>query len=204
MTRLASALSTLTALVVVVGVVYATGDDADADLRAASPMSMPTPVGVTTLPSLPPDTTTTAEAVSSTSSTSTTTTTLQPATTVTLPPAPTVPAITVPQTTTPTLPVDPPLIVEGVEQWRPLVESYAWNVDVALCLMWYESRGDPNAQNPSSGASGLMQVLPSWADNFGVMPADLFDPVVNLNISFALYVDGGWSHWSPWNRGECH
>lgn len=92
----------------------------------------------------------------------------------------------------------------GVEQWRSLVSSYGWNVEIALCLMNLESGGNPTAQNPSSGASGLMQVLPSWADNFGVTPADLFDPVVNLNISYALYRDGGWGHWSPWNRGACH
>lgn len=92
----------------------------------------------------------------------------------------------------------------GVEQWRPLVSTYGWNVDIALCLMQAESGGNPDAQNPSSGASGLMQVLPSWADNFGVTPADLFDPVTNLNISYALYQDGGWGHWSPWNRGACH
>jgi soluble lytic murein transglycosylase-like protein len=92
----------------------------------------------------------------------------------------------------------------GVEQWRGLVSSYGWDVEIALCLMSYESGGNPNAQNRSSGASGLMQVLPSWADNFGYTPADLFIPEVNLSISYALYLDGGWNHWSPWKRGACH
>ena len=91
----------------------------------------------------------------------------------------------------------------NVEQWRPLVAVYPWNVDTALCLMAHESGGNPNAYNPSSGASGLMQVLKSWADNFGYQPADLFTPQVNLDISYALYADGGWGHWSPWLRGEC-
>lgn len=90
-----------------------------------------------------------------------------------------------------------------VEQWRGLVSEFAWDVEIALCLMGHESGGNPNAYNPS-GASGLMQVLASWADNFGVTPADLFDPRVNLTIAAALYADGGWGHWSPWNRGECH
>lgn len=91
----------------------------------------------------------------------------------------------------------------NVEQWRSLVASYPWNVDTALCLMSHESGGSTDAYNPSSGASGLMQVLASWADNFGYQPADLFNPQVNLDISYALYADGGWGHWSPWLRGEC-
>ena len=95
----------------------------------------------------------------------------------------------------------------GVEQWRSLVTSYFGDVggtEVALCLMGHESGGNPNATNPSSGASGLMQVLPSWADTFGVTRDALYDPATNLSISRALYDDGGWGHWSPWNRGECH
>jgi len=95
---------------------------------------------------------------------------------------------------------------DGVEQWRGLVTSYfgAGLADTALCLMQHESGGNPNAQNSSSGASGLMQVLPSWAGKFGYSESDLFNPDVNLSISKALYDDGGWGHWSPWNRGECH
>ena len=93
-----------------------------------------------------------------------------------------------------------------VEQWRSLVVAHfgVELADTALCLMGHESGGNPNAQNPSSGASGLMQVLKSWADDFGVSPDDLFDPATNLSISRSLYDDGGWGHWSPWNRGECH
>lgn len=94
----------------------------------------------------------------------------------------------------------------NVEQWRGLVAAYfpANQVDTALCIMSYESGGNPNAYNSRSGASGLMQVLKGWADNFGYSPDDLFDPAVNLSISAILYADGGWSHWSPWNRGACH
>jgi hypothetical protein len=90
-----------------------------------------------------------------------------------------------------------------VEQWRPLVAAYPWNVDTALCLMAHESGGNPDAYNSSSGASGLMQVLSSWASVFGYKSSDLFDAAVNLKISAALYADGGWGHWSPWLRGEC-
>ena len=91
-----------------------------------------------------------------------------------------------------------------VEDWRGLVESFFGDeTDTALCLMGYESEGNPNAYNRSSGASGLMQVLASWAPKFGYQPGDLFDPAVNLKIAAALYANGGWGHWSPWNRGLC-
>jgi Transglycosylase SLT domain len=94
---------------------------------------------------------------------------------------------------------------EDVEQWRSLVVAHFGTelADTALCLMQHESGGNPNAQNSSSGASGLMQVLPSWAGKFGYAESDLFIPDVNLSISKALYDDGGWSHWVPYNRGAC-
>ena len=92
----------------------------------------------------------------------------------------------------------------GVEQWRGLVAVYfpSDQVDRALCIMGFESKGDPNAYN-SSGASGLMQVLASWADDYGVAPSDLFIPEVNLRIAADLYLKDGWVHWNPWKRGEC-
>ena len=94
---------------------------------------------------------------------------------------------------------------DGVEQWRGLVTAYFGGglADTVLCLMQAESGGNPNAYNESSGASGLLQVLKSWASKFGYAPEDLFNPDVNLSISKALYDDGGFNHWSPWLRGEC-
>lgn len=92
-----------------------------------------------------------------------------------------------------------------VERWRPLVARHfpASAVNTAVCLIHYESRGRADAYNRSSGASGLLQVLSSWAPKFGVSKSDLFDPDTNLRISAALYADGGWKHWSPWKRGLC-
>lgn len=96
----------------------------------------------------------------------------------------------------------------GVEQWRGLVAAYfpADQVDRALCIMSYESGGNPSARNPSSSATGLMQVLFStWGPRFGYdSRSDLEDPDVNLSIAAALWADGGWGHWSPYNRGLCH
>ena len=92
-----------------------------------------------------------------------------------------------------------------VEVWRPLVAVYftGRDIDRVLCLMQQESGGNPNARNPRSGAAGLMQVLPSWAEVFGYDVADLFDPSVNLWISVQLADRHGWSSWSPYQRGAC-
>ena len=94
----------------------------------------------------------------------------------------------------------------NVAQWEPLVAQHFNSGDVwrVLCLMAHESKGDPNAYNSSSGASGLMQVLASWADNFGYVPNDLFNPSVNLSKARQLRDSSmGWRHWSPYNRGLC-
>jgi soluble lytic murein transglycosylase-like protein len=92
-----------------------------------------------------------------------------------------------------------------VSQWLPLVAGHfnPEDVETALCLIGFESGGNPNARNQSSGASGLMQILPSWAPKFGVSREDLFKPEINLYIARQLKDDGGWRHWSPYKRGEC-
>ena len=103
---------------------------------------------------------------------------------------------------TPGVSVTAPPLDWTVEQWRPLVAAYfpPDQVEKALAVMACESGGNPNAHNPS-GATGLMQVLASWADNFGLSPDDLYDPATNLMVARALYDDGlsrtgwGWVHW---------
>lgn len=105
-------------------------------------------------------------------------------------------------------PVDPVSVPgSGVERWRGLVSEHfnTEDVDTALCLMGYESAGDPGAINPSSGARGLMQVMPDWAPIYGYAVDDLLDPSVNLAVAAALrYATwGGWDQWSPYQRGLC-
>ena len=96
-------------------------------------------------------------------------------------------------------------IGSNVEQWRGLVSVYFAAEDVwrVLCLMGHESGGNPNAYNAGSGASGLMQVLSSWADDYGVSKQALFDPNTNLRIAADLKKRFGWTQWSPYVRGEC-
>ena len=52
-------------------------------------------------------------------------------------------------------------LADPVERWRPLVERHfpADEVDMAMCIIEYESAGQPDADNPRSSATGLFQIL---------------------------------------------
>lgn len=74
----------------------------------------------------------------------------------------------------------------GVEQWRPLVASYPdWSVDLMLRVMWCESRGNPNADNPRSTANGLFQILDGP-----------FDPAANVSLAHSMWSSRGTQPWS--------
>lgn len=96
--------------------------------------------------------------------------------------------------------------VGPVERWRPLVEARfpESEVETAMCIISHESGGDPDADNPRSSASGLFQVLGSlWAPHFGVERADLYDPVINVDLARRIWDKQGWRAWSPYQRGLC-
>ena len=92
----------------------------------------------------------------------------------------------------------------NVTQWADLILVYFPQADLprVLCVMTFESGGNPNAYNSNSGASGLMQILSSWADDFGYVPGDLFNPSVNLAVARQLRNET-WSHWNPVKDGRC-
>lgn len=92
----------------------------------------------------------------------------------------------------------------GAEGWRPLVELFfqADDVDRAVRIMSCESRGDADARNPRSGASGLFQHMPRyWGSRSaaaGYAGASIFDPEANVAVAAWLVYDydhGGWHHW---------
>lgn len=93
----------------------------------------------------------------------------------------------------------------GTERWGPLASSFFRVEDLprVLCLMGHESKGNPSAVNPTSGAAGLMQVMPFWAPRFGYDSDDLLDPMVNLEVASWILDHQGWTAWSPYNRGLC-
>jgi soluble lytic murein transglycosylase-like protein len=123
-----------------------------------------------------------------TTTTTTTTTTTAAKPTVVSPPAPRISA--------------PAAAPRPVEEWRSLVSSYfaPTDVDKALRVISCESGGDPNAQNPSSGAAGLFQHIPRyWPERaalVGLPGASIFDPVANVAAAAYLVYTEGWSPWA--------
>lgn len=65
-------------------------------------------------------------------------------------------------------------------------------------IMRRESGCDPSAYN-SSGASGLMQVMPMWADDCGGSRSMLFDPQFNLRCAVHIHDVQGWGAWSTYS-----
>ena len=60
-----------------------------------------------------------------------------------------------------------------------------------MAIVWRESRYDPQALNPVSGAAGWWQVMPmhgfpQWA---------LTDPHFNTQVAYDLYTRYGWEPW---------
>ncbi len=105
-----------------------------------------------------------------------------------------------------------PTVTPSVERWRPTVETYfpPDEVDRALCILGYESRGNPDADNPTSTAAGLFQFLRSTWDNVPTSVTDgsydsgrVYDPEANVRSAAWLQGKYGWTQWSPYNRGLC-
>ena len=93
-----------------------------------------------------------------------------------------------------------------IERWRPLVSLYfpPEEVETAICIIGRESNGDPDADNPTSSARGLFQVLGSlWAPHYGIPRTDLYDPVINTRLAVDIWENYGWGAWSPYQRGAC-
>ncbi len=97
-----------------------------------------------------------------------------------------------------------------VESWRGLVSLHfpAEQVDRALCIMNYESRGNPNANNPRSSAAGLFQFLrgtwngvPTSISGGSYDSGAVYNPEANVAAAAWLWERSGWGPWSV--RGLC-
>ena len=69
-------------------------------------------------------------------------------------------------------------------------------IPTALRIIACESGGNPLAKNKSSGASGLFQIMPFWADHLGIPRDALFDPSVNTEVALYVWEVQGWNAWS--------
>jgi len=98
--------------------------------------------------------------------------------------------------------------IAAVEGWRPLVSSHfnAENVDTMLCIMYWESRGVASAQNPTSSARGLFQILKRWGDpsRADVPYIEFFDAATNVELARYVWDRQGYPAWNPYRvSGRC-
>lgn len=101
----------------------------------------------------------------------------------------------------------------NVLQWLPLVAGHfdPEDVDTAMCIMRYESGGNPDAKNPNSTAAGLFQFLRSTWDNMvpssvtggSYASGQVYQPEANVRSAAWLQNAAGWTQWSPYKRGLC-
>lgn len=99
-------------------------------------------------------------------------------------------------------------------QWLDTALSVGWSIELwpqQAYIIWRESRCNIDSWNqtdPNGGSRGLMQINGFWCQKWlqaqGVLSSceQLFDPVINLRASWAIYNysvgknDNGWHPWS--------
>lgn len=81
----------------------------------------------------------------------------------------------------------------GADQWYDLAMQVGWTDaqwPVLRCIISRESRGIETAKNPSSSATGLLQILARYYPG-----ENLYDGETNLRVGLALYQSSGWRPW---------
>ena len=83
----------------------------------------------------------------------------------------------------------------GVARWVRLARGTGWpwgQIPQLMFVIARESGGDPNAKNPTSTASGLLQFLSGWfAGRWNP-----FNPRVNLSHGYRAWREVGWAPWA--------
>ena len=95
-----------------------------------------------------------------------------------------------------------PLVAINLAKWAALTLD---NLQHNLAIVDCESKGDPNAKNPNSSATGLYQHIDTFRNaralRWGVGIVDDWTlPGPNIATGVALYVHGGPSHWPNCGR----
>lgn len=104
-------------------------------------------------------------------------------------------------------PTPPPAAVDTsgypCPQWHGLLQQYGLPVERFGRIMWRESHCDPGAVNRSSGARGLLQIMPQWATRWGgceaqgiCSPDQLLDPETNIRAAARIFALQGYRAWS--------
>jgi hypothetical protein len=94
-------------------------------------------------------------------------------------------------------PAPPAVVAAPAAPAAPLNISGVW-----ACIMRLESGGNPHAVNPSSGAGGLFQFLPStWASLGGTGRPQDASPALQFAMAQKLQARSGWGQWVT--HGAC-
>lgn len=108
-------------------------------------------------------------------------------------------------------------VPNAVLQWRQLAEKYATinsilDPEEIQAIIWNESSGNPNAQNPNDPSWGLMGVTAPIGKAYASITNNqqLFDPDTNVkagsgylaHLKIRFGGDEGWSE--SYNEGETH
>lgn len=105
----------------------------------------------------------------------------------------------------------------AVMRWAPTVCAVFDPVDAstALCIISYESGGDPDSTNrddPGRGSFGLMQINSDWwigseyhermVQWFGRDDETYLDPAVNIGAAAVLVRDPDLTGWHAWSSSR--
>lgn len=84
-------------------------------------------------------------------------------------------------------------------EWYATAMSVGWTPQQwsrLKFIMHRESRCQPGVWNRYAGATGLLQIMPMWADDCGGTRAMLYDPTFNLACGLHILHVQGWQAWS--------
>jgi len=88
----------------------------------------------------------------------------------------------------------PSLCLTDEDCAREVICSYAWPCEQALSVARCESEFDPWAFN--AGNYGWFQINAVHQARVDGNVDALFDPVINTQVAFALWLENGWSIWA--------
>lgn len=72
-----------------------------------------------------------------------------------------------------------------------LICSYDWDCETALAVAWRESNWQPHAYNAGCSCAGLFQIHRVHGHSLST----LFDPEMNTEIAYQLWLKEGWRPW---------
>jgi len=89
------------------------------------------------------------------------------------------------------------------KQGCDLVYNYDWDTATARAVCLAESSGNSNAYGENyngTNDAGLMQINSIHSDLISL--DDRFNPELNMEAAYKIYLSSGWKAWSAYNNGR--